>query len=62
MGSHRTVDHTHTILIEDIHLDPVREEIQEEDYEVTGLDNQSNMSDEDPVPDDSDEDENDITT
>lgn len=36
--SHRTVDHTHTILIDDQNLDPVREEIQEEDYEITALD------------------------
>ena len=61
MGSHRTVDHTHTILIDDINLDPVREELQEEDYEVTGLDNNSNGSDAAPEPD-SDDDENDVTT
>ena len=44
-NSHRTVDHTHSILIDDDRLDPVREELQEEDYEATALDGHIDVSD-----------------
>ena len=45
-NSHRTVDHTHSILVDDDrNLDPVREELQEEDYEATALDDNIDVSD-----------------
>ena len=36
-NSHRTVDAAGTVILEEIELDPVEEELQEEDYDVSGM-------------------------